>query len=61
MKMDVVYELQKTGCVAVSTLIGTKSLTHGKLYQDLHERLELLGKKLNMLLQDVERVHIGES
>ena len=61
MKMDVAYELQKTaGCVAVSTLYDTKLLTDGKLYQDLHETLELLGKKLNMLPQAVERGHISE-
>ena len=44
----------------LETLYDTKSLTDEKLYQGLHEKLELLGKKLNTFLQSVERGHISE-
>ena len=44
----------------LETLYETKSLTDDKLYQGLHEKLELLGKKLNTFLQSVERGHISE-
>jgi four helix bundle protein len=44
----------------LETLYDTKSLTDDKLYQGLHEKLELLGKKLNTFLQSVERGHISE-
>lgn len=38
-------------------LFETKSLADEKLYYELHEKLELLGKKLNNFLQAVERGH----
>ena len=44
----------------LESLYDTKSLTDDKLYQGLHEKLELLGKKLNTFLQSVERGHISE-
>jgi four helix bundle protein len=44
----------------LETLHDTKSLTDDNLYQGLHERLELLGKKLNVFLQSVEKGHISE-
>jgi four helix bundle protein len=44
----------------LETLLETESLTDRPLYDDLHERLDTLGKKLNMFLQSVERSHISE-
>lgn len=44
----------------LETLHDTKSLTDDNLYQGLHERMELLGKKLNVFLQSVEKGHISE-
>ena len=44
----------------LENLYDTKSLTDDKLYQHLHDKLELLSKKLNMFLQSVEKSHISE-
>lgn len=44
----------------LETLYETASLTDKKLYDDLHSRLEQLGKKLNKFLQSVEHSHISE-
>ena len=44
----------------LETLFETESLTNRKLYDDLHARLEVLGKKLNLFTQSVERSHISE-
>ncbi len=44
----------------LDTLFGTGSLTDDKLYQDLNERLEKLGKKLNRFIKSVEKGHISE-
>jgi len=44
----------------LETLFETESLTDRKLYDDLHARLEVLGKKLNLFTQSVERSHISE-
>jgi four helix bundle protein len=44
----------------LENLYDTKSLTDDKLYQHLHDKLELLSKKLNMFLQSVEKGHISE-
>ncbi len=41
-------------------LCETGSLTDKKLYQDLHERLDHLGKKLNLFIQSVTREHISD-
>ena len=36
-------------------LFETGSLKNKTLYDDLHERLEVLGKKLNLFIQAIER------
>jgi four helix bundle protein len=41
----------------LDTLIATKSLTDLTVINDLTPRLEELGRKLNLLLQSVERSH----
>ena len=41
----------------LETLFETESLKDKELYADLHYRLELLGKKLNLFIQSVERGH----
>ncbi|MBN2420443.1 MAG: four helix bundle protein [Deltaproteobacteria bacterium] len=44
----------------LETLYETESLKDEKLYHDLHERLEILGKKLNNFIQSVEKGHNAE-
>ena len=44
----------------LETLFETESLIDRKLFDDLHGRLETLGKKLNLFTQSVERSHISE-
>jgi four helix bundle protein len=44
----------------LETLFETESLTDRKLHDELHARLELLRKKLNLFTQSVERSHISE-
>ncbi len=44
----------------LETLFETESLTDKDLYQTLHKRLEILGKKLNQFIQAVERGHLSE-
>ena len=44
----------------LETLFETGSLTDQSLYDDLHQRLERLGKQLNMFIQSVERSHVSE-
>jgi len=39
----------------LETLYETDSLKDEELYQRLHERLETLGKKLNLFIQSVEK------
>lgn len=41
----------------LETLFETESLKDKELYVDLHNRLELLGKILNLFIQSVERGH----
>jgi four helix bundle protein len=41
----------------LETLYETESLKDEILYKDLHERLQILGKKLNNFLQSVEKNH----
>ncbi len=41
----------------LETLFETKSLTNEVLYNDLHERLNQLGIKINNFLQSVEKNH----
>jgi four helix bundle protein len=43
----------------LETLWETRSLRDESLFQDLHKRLELLGKKLNLLIQSVEKGHMS--
>jgi four helix bundle protein len=44
----------------LETLFETESLGDQKPYDNLHTRLETLGKKLNAFIQSVERSHISE-
>jgi len=39
----------------LETLFVTSSLTNIGLYENLHERLDILGKKLNLFIQSIER------
>ena len=41
----------------LETLFGTESLSDKSLYYDLHERLNILGGKLNRFIQGVEQNH----
>jgi len=43
----------------LETLFETGSLSEQPLYDDLHQRLERLGKQLNMFIQSVERSHVS--
>ncbi len=44
----------------LETLYETKSLSDQAVYDQLHGKLEMLGKQLNMFIQSVERSHISE-
>lgn len=44
----------------LETLFETGSLTDRPLYEQLHEGLLLLGRKLNSFITSVEREHISE-
>ena len=44
----------------LETLFETESLTDQELYHDLSERLDKLGKKLNLFIKSVNRSHISE-
>ena len=44
----------------LETLFETGSLNDRSLYNDLHERIDMLGKKLNLFMQSVQRNHISE-
>ena len=44
----------------LETLFETESFKNKFLYQNIHERLELLGKKLNLFIQSVEKNHISQ-
>jgi four helix bundle protein len=44
----------------LETLFETGSLADRKVYDELHARMETLGKKLNLFVQSVERSHISE-
>lgn len=43
----------------LETLFETGSLADEDLYQSLHKRLEVLGKKLNRLIESVEKKHLS--
>ena len=44
----------------LETLFETGSLTDRPLYEELHERTDILGKKLNLFMQSVQKRHISE-
>jgi len=44
----------------LETLYETGSLTDQDLYEDLHSRLNTLGRKLNQLIKSVEKDHRSE-
>jgi four helix bundle protein len=44
----------------LETLFETESLKEKQLYVSLHNKLEILGKKLNLLIQSVEKGHISK-
>lgn len=44
----------------LDTLFETGSLADADLYRDLHERLGLLGKKINSFKQSVEKHHLSK-
>ena len=44
----------------LETLFETGSLTDRPLYDNLHERTDMLGKKLNLFMQSVQKRHISE-
>ena len=44
----------------LETLFESKSLKNKDLYNNLHQRLTMLGKKLNTFIQSVEREHKSE-
>jgi len=44
----------------LETLFETGSLTDGDLYKDLIERLDKLGKKLNLFIKSVSKGHLSE-
>lgn len=44
----------------LETLFETESLKDKELYETIHDKLEILGKKLNLFIQSVEKEHISE-
>ena len=44
----------------LETLYEIKSLSDEHLYQSLHNRSDLLGKKLNLFIQSVGKAHMSE-
>ena len=44
----------------LETLFETESLTDAGLYQSLHDRLEVLGRKLNRFIESVEKEHLSQ-
>ena len=44
----------------LETLFETESLTDKELYNDIHQKLEILGKKLNLFIKAVEAGHKSE-
>jgi hypothetical protein len=44
----------------LETLYETESLTDEELYNSLRKRVDLLGRKLNLFIQSVEKEHISE-
>jgi len=44
----------------LETLFETGSLTDEELYIQIHNHLDILGKKLNLFIQSVEKGHLSE-
>jgi len=44
----------------LETLFETESLTDKEIYDSIHKKLELLGKKLNRFIQSVAKEHLSE-
>jgi len=44
----------------LATLFETGSLKDKELYKDIHDRLGILGKKINLFIQSVGKEHISE-
>lgn len=44
----------------LETLFETGSLTDSDLFSNLHDRLDTLGRKLNVFIQSVEKEHISK-
>lgn len=44
----------------LETLFETGSLTDRPLYEELHQRADILGKKINQFMQSVQKKHISE-
>lgn len=44
----------------LETLFETGSLADKTLYTSFHDKLEILGKKLNLLIQSVSKSHISD-
>lgn len=44
----------------LENLFETESLTDKSLYNDLHNKIELLGKKINRFLQSVQSDHLSD-
>ena len=44
----------------LEALFETESLTDKELYDDIHDKLEVLGKKMNLFIQSVESGHMSE-
>ena len=44
----------------LETLFETGSLTDKELYESIHKKIDILGKKLNLFIQSVEKGHISE-
>jgi len=44
----------------LETLFETESLKDNELYKTIHDKLEVLGKKLNLFIQSVGKEHMSE-
>lgn len=44
----------------LETLFETESLTDKELYETIHDKLEVLGKKLNLFIRSVGKGHMSE-
>jgi four helix bundle protein len=44
----------------LETLYETGSLSDSELYNKIHDKIDILGKKLNLFIQSVEKGHMSE-